>query len=403
MENLFNNNLQFIKRIKIKIDDIAELMKDSSQSNPDLTGGKAGELFFLVYYSFYKEDEVYLNKVTTLLSEIFEKIESGFNYPTFAGGLAGIGWIVEFLVENDFIDADTDEIIGNLDDFLYPLMLDYVRKGNFDYLHGAVGLGMYFLKRQSNKDSQKYLIELVNELNKIAIKDECGVRWLSDLDLEKNLKRFNLSLSHGLASIIAFLSKLYKQGIAKEIVLELLNGSVKYLLNQQLDISIFRSNFPSWIHEKESSTNSRLAWCYGDLGIGMSLWLAGNNTNNEEFKSTAIKILLHSTERKNLSENGVVDAGLCHGTAGIAHIYNRMYGYTKNEEFKKAALYWFEETLKMAKFDDGLVGYKVWRTPEHGGWQNEYGFLEGIAGIGLSLMSGVSDIKPKWDECLLLS
>ena len=57
----------------------------------------------------------------------------------------------------------------------------------------------------------------------------------------------------------------------------------------------------------------------------------------------------------------------------------------------------------MAKIDDGVAGYKVWRTSEYGGLQIEYAFLEGIAGIGLSLISAISDIDPKWDEYLLLS
>ncbi|MCK5168939.1 MAG: hypothetical protein KAQ75_03590, partial [Bacteroidales bacterium] len=137
--------------------------------------------------------------------------------------------------------------------------------------------------------------------------------------------------------------------------------------------------------------------------VGIALWQAGKNTNNEEWKNKALEILLHTTKRKDLKENSVIDAGLCHGTAGIAHIYNRMYNNTGRDEFKKAAIYWFEQTLKMAKYDDGLAGYKAWRTPEYGGLQNEYGFLEGIAGIGLALISAVSDIEPKWDECLLLS
>ena len=34
---------------------------------------------------------------------------------------------------------------------------------------------------------------------------------------------------------------------------------------------------------------------------------------------------------------------------------------------------------------------------------NEYNLLDGIAGIGLSLISAISSIEPQWDECLLLS
>ncbi len=206
-----------------------------------------------------------------------------------------------------------------------------------------------------------------------------------------------------MASIIVFLSKLYEKKIQEQKTLKLLNGAVTYLLQQQLNTKAYSSSFPNVALESREPTNSRLSWCYGDLGIGMALWQASQSTNNKEWESKAIEILLHSTKRKDLQENMVLDAGLCHGTAGIAHIYNRMYAYTGMEDFKQLANYWFDETLKMARFDDGLAGYKAWRTEKHGGWTNETGLLEGIAGIGLAFISAVSDIEPKWDRCLLLS
>ena len=56
--------------------------------------------------------------------------------------------------------------------------------------------------------------------------------------------------------------------------------------------------------------------------------------------------------------------------------------------------------LKMAKFKDGLAGYKMWNIDNY---KNESNLLEGIAGIGLALLSSISDEDPSWDECLLLS
>lgn len=53
----------------------------------------------------------------------------------------------------------------------------------------------------------------------------------------------------------------------------------------------------------------------------------------------------------------------------------------------------------MARFDDGLAGYKALHTE----MENEYGILEGVAGIGLALLSYVTETEPTWDECLLLS
>jgi lantibiotic modifying enzyme len=158
------------------------------------------------------------------------------------------------------------------------------------------------------------------------------------------------------------------------------------------------------VKENEPLTyKGRLAWCYGDLGVAVTLWRAGITLNREDIKIFADKVLIDTTQRKNLNQNFIVDAGLCHGTAGIAHIYNRMYNYTKVERYKETSLYWIKQTLKMAKHHDGLAGFKVWRPIDLGGIQNDPGLLEGVAGIGLALISAVYRIEPKWDECLLLS
>lgn len=72
------------------------------------------------------------------------------------------------------------------------------------------------------------------------------------------------------------------------------------------------------------------------------------------------------------------------------------------DECKHAAAYWIEQTLDMAKFTDGLAGYKTWQGGVLG-YETRYGLLEGIAGIGLVLLSYYYEIEPTWDECLLLS
>jgi len=58
----------------------------------------------------------------------------------------------------------------------------------------------------------------------------------------------------------------------------------------------------------------------------------------------------------------------------------------------------------MAKFEDGLAGFKVYQA--HDGkptWLNKYGLLEGVAGIGLAMLTYYYEMDPAWDECLLLS
>jgi len=94
------------------------------------------------------------------------------------------------------------------------------------------------------------------------------------------------------------------------------------------------------------------------------------------------------------------DADFCHGSVGVAHIFSRFYNYTGNENFRKAAEYYYRKTIDMAVHPDGLAGYKHLTDD---GLVTDYSLLEGISGIGLSLISAVSDIEPQWDQCLLLS
>jgi hypothetical protein len=99
----------------------------------------------------------------------------------------------------------------------------------------------------------------------------------------------------------------------------------------------------------------------------------------------------------------VADASFCHGTAGIAHIYNRMYQSTGGNHYKLAARFWLNETLKMAMHNNGIAGYRYWYPSSEDNYKDEPGLLEGAAGIGLVIMAAISDLEPVWDEALMLS
>lgn len=397
------------KDIIKKIEQIAQILKHYNTENDlSLMGGGAGVALFLNYYAKYSKKEDYAEESFNIISDIFDKISLGNTYHTFAGGLAGIGWLVELFEQNSFLESDTDEIIGELDDYLFEYLQKELKNKHYDYLHGAAGIALYFLKRKKSEKKENYLTEFVNHLDKMSIKEENGIKWISDMMIDENSSKkvYNISMSHGIASLISILSKLYIQNINKEKTEKLLNGAINYISSQQFDIKDSLAYFPNSISlDGDKGTQSRLAWCYGDLGISVALWNASQAFNDKKLENKSLEILLHSSKRRNLQENSVVDAGLCHGTAGIAHIFNRMYINTGISEFKETSEYWFNLTLKMARFDDGLAGFKVRRTKDfqEWSWTNDYGFLEGIAGTGLALISAISDIEPKWDEALLLS
>jgi len=393
-------------RIKKKIHQIAKILSNDKflNYNVSLIGGNAGICLFHFYYSKKFQNEQSTEIAYKIIEDTFVKINNGFSFHTFAGGLAGIGWLIEFLEQNDFLETDTDEILAELDEYLYKLMIEDLKNHNFDYLHGASGIALYFTKRKQSKKISEYLNDYIDILSKISIKEGLSIKWISEINSSKNEKFYNPSMSHGMASLISILSKIYSLGISKLKIKTLLAGAINYLLSIEQNINIYYSYFPNSINIKTGQkATSRLAWCYGDLGISIAIWNASQAVKNKEWETKALEILHYSTTRKDLDKNFVSDAGLCHGTAGIAHIFNRMYINTKDIKFKETANYWYTETLKMANHKKSLSGFKAWHTEKYGGWQEEFGFIEGIAGIGLTLISTISDIEPAWDEILLLS
>jgi lantibiotic modifying enzyme len=260
------------------------------------------------------------------------------------------------------------------------------------------------LYRSNNPNTAGYIKDMLTVLEKIADKDsQGGLKWLSVIDIKTGEKAYNLALSHGLASIIGVLSKIIDSAIETTMASRLLENAVTVLLNYRYDPHECQCYFPNTINDLDKKISSRVAWCYGDLGIASALWQASQTMKNKEWQKIAEEVLLYTAGRRDLKQTRTVDAGICHGTAGNAHLFNRAYQNTGYAPLKDAANFWLEQTLKMASFSDGFAGFKRYSTPEYGGWQPDLSFLEGISGIGLVIISAMADIEPQWDRILLLS
>lgn len=397
--------MELYNNIRKKVDSIAECIfawiQDSHEQSYGLYSGEFGRLLFLLYYSNYSKNNDTVLKTENYAEKLMSQFVEGEKLHTFCSGLSGILYSFEFLRENRMMDLDVSEVQTFLDNYIVSKMRMDTRNRFYDFMHGALGVGLYFIKRKTNPE---YIWELIYFLYNSAEKDVNRniFKWESIVDYEKRLSGYNLALSHGISSIIIFLSRVVKSGMFNDKIGEMLTGAVNYIFSQQKNFSEFGSCFPSYllINNPETVLKSRLAWCYGDLGPGVALWQAGKAMRQTDWKEKGLEILLLSAQRRTFDETFTNDAGICHGSAGIAMVFRRMFFETKRDEFNDATGYWINSSLSFARFEDGLAGYK---TREKDGWKCDYSLLTGIAGIGLVLLSYLVKDEQDWDEFFLLS
>jgi hypothetical protein len=100
-----------------------------------------------------------------------------------------------------------------------------------------------------------------------------------------------------------------------------------------------------------------------------------------------------------------VDAGLCHGAAGLGHLFNRLFQATGEPVLAEAARFWLEQALALRRPGRGFGGYEARIRGGDGAptWVAEPGLLTGAAGIALALLAATAPVEPAWDRFLLVA
>lgn len=154
--------------------------------------------------------------------------------------------------------------------------------------------------------------------------------------------------------------------------------------------------FPNMIFKDYNNIiiKRRLAWCYGDLDIAISLWHAGNALNNQIWKNKSLQIFRSCIELVE-EQDLLTEFGICHGTSGIAMIFRRIYLETEELLFKSGYELWFDKTIK--KINEWAIENRE-RSEK-----KDFSLLTGLSGILLVIMSIVYNDNQKWDSLFLLS
>lgn len=339
-------------------------------------------------------------------------IEGVANQPLSASlfpGFTGVAWTIEHLRARRGEPPDEDAN-GEIDARLRALVRLSPWTGPYDLTRGLVGIAVYAVERLPRAMAADCLTGIIERFEELLEEGPEGVFWrttgsfmtlTSPRECPKGY--VDVGLAHGVPGVISILAAACRAGIASEKSRQMLDGGLRWLWAQRLG-SQAPSIFPVMAASGLPAKPSRAAWCYGDPGVSAALVASAEATGDADLLQRATDVARHLA-RRTFEESGVVDAPLCHGAAGLGHIFNRLFHSTGRTEFANAAKEWFSRALGMRHAAKGIGGFQAAEKKPGGGldWVDDPSVLTGAAGIALALFAAVSDVEPAWDRMLLLS
>lgn len=311
-------------------------------------------------------------------------------------GSAGVGWLVEHLAGDDDASSDATTEVERL------AVGTLVQPGDrpWELMHGTAGLAVYALERRSSRASARALLQRVGRHLLGA------APWLSDPKWggRHAAPYVNFGFAHGVPGALAVAAVLVEQDVLADPLRSVVRDAGFRLLSQRLPTESdgwFRS------HSDDDGRAARTGWCYGDPGVAWALMVAGHALGDRELTEQAIAVAEHAARRP-AAATSVIDPGLCHGAAGLAHLYHRMWRlHPYRSELRDAARKWFWRLLDMRSTRAPLGGFKAYSMRGAGRrgpkpvWNDDPSLLNGAAGVALALASALEPSVCGWDAPFL--
>lgn len=324
--------------------------------------------------------------------------------PTLYTGFTGVAWAAEMVGE--VLDPDGEDRNDAIDEALLVLLR---RPGwdraHYDLIFGLVGLGVYALERWPRPVAADCVGEVVGHLARRASHDDAGTYWFTApwLLLGPNRETYpdggvDLGVAHGVAGVIPFLARAATL-LPESAAGTLLEGAVRWLLAHAV-AGDGGPTIPYFLTEGSELGPARSAWCYGDPGVAAALLVAAREVHECSWEEIAIGLAVRAAERP-VESSGVTDACFCHGSAGLGHLFNRMYQMTGERKLADAASFWLQRTVDVCE----AAVQPIASGSEGRGelpWSDS-GILEGAAGVGLALLAASTPVEPVWDRMFLVS
>ena len=311
--------------------------------------------------------------------------------PTLLGGFPGVAFAAAQL--SDLVEIDEEDLTA-LDELVLGLVDRDPWPLEWEYVSGLVGAAVPLLWRGS-EPARVARARVVAHLRALSEPAAGGVSWRSPVYLLPAAARaenpdgyLNLGLAHGVTGVVALLA-----GAAGEPgAAELLRGAVGALVRH--DSGDPSGRYAAMVARGLPPARGRYdGWCYGDQAVACALHRAGAALGEPGWIEHAVDLGRAVARR---APGIPLESHFCHGTAGRAHMFNRLGQATGEAELLETARTWYRETLSRRRSGAGPGGFVT-----RAGAPVSPSILEGAIGIALCLSAAVDPVEPIWDRAFL--
>jgi len=366
-----------------------------------LASGRAGQALFFAYLALAGRGEACSDRALALLDEATDAVAAIPMTGSLYSGFPGVAWVTDHLRGRLFLDDEAGDAASEeaeVDNALLGALDGAPGRGEYDLINGLTGIGVYALEGAPRLSAAACLERVIERLAERATDSPQGAAWFSPPERLPAFQRadypgglFNLGVSHGGAGVVGLLGAACRAGQTATAGSLLERATVWLLARRQEPGAGFC--FPHFHAPGVAPRPSRLAWCYGDAGMAAALWIAARAAGEPAWERAAREVALAAAARSPESAR-VQDAGLCHGAAGLAHVFGRLAWEMGDERLAVAARLWLERALAFRSPGRGAGGFRSWAAGLSGvqDWRDDRGFLEGAAGVGLALLGATSSV-----------
>lgn len=386
---LQNNYINHLETLKQKI---LNKKYNFKTENISVLTGVSSRLIFLAQLGKTEGKEAFYEElISNDIDEILNHIERKQVLNTNLEGLVGFGSAIIFIHKLGYLQETEQTILSELDDFIIEAVKIEFAENNYDYFYGGLGY-LYYLILHPNKS--KKIIKCLEGLFENDIFKNIILKDFSSFDRERN-GFVDFSGVHGLASIVFFLNKLIAINVKTDQCKVMLNNCCEYILiNRTLGEEGLR--IPDYL-DNDTPKFSPLRWCHGELGMIYSLTEAAKHLEDDNIHQILKEVLITISKFELNKQQELVSPNICHGTLGVAHIFNRLNKLYPYKEVKEAAKYWYQKS-------DEIMNSKIGYTDndDNGVFIEKTGLLMGIEGMALAILSYIYPNQTNWDYQILL-